>query len=143
MSISGFGASGGVNTTFAFKLFKNAAELTNIESKRKFATIDVGNFSSAGNISVAGTIGNSAAEEALAIGPTADTFAILRIEVDSSGNATFFVDDVEKATRAAAVATTSLLIPYIAMDSGTDAQTVTDLTIDYIYFSCARPSSNA
>lgn len=91
----------------------------------------------------AGTIGNSAAEEALAIGPTADTYAILKIVVTSGGHATFYVDGVEKATRANAVATTALLIPYIAIDAGTDAQTVTDLTIDYIYFSGSRPTSNA
>ena len=91
----------------------------------------------------AGTIGNAGAEEALAIGPTADTYAVLRIEVTAGGHATFYVDGVEKATRANAVATTSLLIPYIAIDAGTDAQTVTDLTIDYIYFSGNRPTSNA
>ena len=91
----------------------------------------------------AGTIGNSAAEEASASGPTADTFDILRIEVDADGTARYYLNGALETTRTTAVATTSLLIPYIAMDSGTDAQTVTDLTVDYIYFSGARPTSNA
>jgi hypothetical protein len=91
----------------------------------------------------AGTIGNSAAEEASASGPTANTFDILRIEIDADGTARYYLNGALETTRATAVATTSLLIPYIGIDSGTDAQTVTDLTIDYIYFSGARPSSNA
>lgn len=91
----------------------------------------------------AGTIGNSGAEEASASGPTANTFDVLRIEVDADGDARFYLNGVLETTRATAVATTSLLIPYIGIDSGTDAQTVTDLTVDYVYFSGARPSSNA
>ena len=91
----------------------------------------------------AGTIGNSAAEEALDVGPTADTFAVLRIEVDSNGDARFYVDGTLKATRVLAVATTALLIPLIGMDSGTDAQADIDLSIDYILFEGNRPSSNA
>jgi len=91
----------------------------------------------------AGTIGNAGAEEALDIGPTANTYATLRIEVTAAGHARFYVDGVFKLERALAVATTALLIPYIAIDAGTDAQTVTDLAIDYIQFTAARPTSNA
>lgn len=91
----------------------------------------------------AGTIGNSAAEEANAAGPTADTYAVLRIEVDATGDARWYLDGTLQKTETTAVATTALLIPYIGIDAGTDAQTVTDLHIDYIYFAGARPSSDA
>lgn len=90
-----------------------------------------------------GTIGNSAAEEVASAGPTADTYDILRIEVDANGDARYYLNGTLEATRESAVATTALLIPYIAIDAGTDAQTVTDLSIDYIRFEGNRPSSNA
>lgn len=90
-----------------------------------------------------GTIGNSGSEEASANGPTADTYAVLRIEIDADGTARYYINGALELTRTSAVATTSLLIPYIGIDAGTDAQTVTDLSIDYIYFAGARPSSNA
>ena len=91
----------------------------------------------------AGTIGNSGAEEASSGGPTADTYDTLRIEVDADGTARYYLNGVLETTRASAVATSALLIPYIGIDAGTDAQTVTDLSVDYIYFAGARPSSNA
>ncbi len=91
----------------------------------------------------AGTIGNAGAEEASSSGPTADTYDTLRIEIDENGTARYYLNGVLETTRTSAVATTALLIPYIGIDAGTDAQTVTDLSIDYIYFAGARPSSNA
>lgn len=87
-----------------------------------------------------GTIGNSAAEEAASVGPTADTYDTIRIEVDSDGDARIYINGVLEKTIATAVATTALLIPYIGMDSGTDAQTDTVLSIDYIEFQGARPA---
>ena len=91
----------------------------------------------------AGTIGNSGAEEALDVGPTADTYQILRIEVDADGTIRYYVDGVLKSTRSEGIATTAVLIPLIGMDSGTDAQAVRDLSIDYILFEGNRPASNA
>lgn len=91
----------------------------------------------------AGTVGNSAAEETLVVGPTADTYDILRIEVDANGDARFYINGVLRLTRLTAVATTSLLIPYVWGDSGDDADIATVVTTDYIRFSGARPSSNA
>jgi hypothetical protein len=90
---------------------------------------------------IAGTI--NAVENALATGPTADTYATLRIEVDSAGNAKFFIDGEWVYTKLLAVATTALLIPFIGGNSADDADVATDVSIDYIYFSGARPSSNA
>jgi hypothetical protein len=90
-----------------------------------------------------GTIGNSAAEEASSNGPTADTYDVLRIEVDADGDARFYLNGVLETTRATAVNTTATLVPYIGLDSGTDAQTVTDLTVDYILFQGGRTSDNS
>jgi len=91
----------------------------------------------------ADTIGNSGGEDPLSAGPVADTYDTLRIEVDEDGTARYYLNGVLETTRTSAVATTALLIPYIGIDAGVDAQVVTDLTIDYIRFSGARPSSNA
>lgn len=90
----------------------------------------------------AGTISNSGAEESASVGPTADTYQTLRIEVDASGDARFYIDGVLEKTEATAVATTSLLIPFISVDeAGTSAAET--LSIDYVKFQGARPSSNA
>ena len=90
-----------------------------------------------------GTVGNAGAEEALGVLPVVNTYQTLRIEVDSSGDARFYVDGVLELARPTAVATTSLLIPYVWGDSAVDAQTAVTVAIDYIKFSGARPSSNA
>jgi len=42
-----------------------------------------------------------------------------------------------------AVATTALLIPFIGGNSADDADVATDVHIDYVYFSHARPASDA
>ena len=90
-----------------------------------------------------GTVGNAAAEEPLTDLPSVNTYQTLRIEVDASGDARFYINGVLRATRATAVATTALLIPYIWGDSAVDAQTSCTVAIDYIKFQGARPASNA
>ena len=85
----------------------------------------------------------NAVENALSGGPTADTYQVLRIEIDADGTARYYVDGTLEATVESAVATTALLIPYIWGDSGDDADIATVVTIDYIKFSGGRPSSNA
>ena len=89
----------------------------------------------------AGTIGASAAETSTGVTTTADKYYTLRIEVDEDGDARFYVNGVLTNTVATAVATTSLLIPFIGMDSAVDAQTNTDLSVDYIYFAGNRPAT--
>ena len=89
----------------------------------------------------AGTIGASAAETSTGVTTTADKYYTLRIEVDEDGDARFYVNGVLTNTVTTAVATTALLIPFIGMDSAVDAQTNTDLSIDYIYFAGARPAT--
>jgi hypothetical protein len=76
-------------------------------------------------------------------GPVVDTYAILRIEIDADGDARFYVDGTLEKTVTTAVATTSLLIPFIGIDGEDGAPVNTDLTIDYILFEGNRPSSNA
>jgi hypothetical protein len=91
----------------------------------------------------AGTIAGSAAEAAHTSGPVADTYNILRIEVDADGDARFYLDGTLVKSVTTAVATTSLLIPFIGGNSADDADVATDVTIDYILFEGNRPSSNA
>jgi hypothetical protein len=91
----------------------------------------------------AGTIAGSAAEDAHTGGPTADTYETLRIEVDADGDARFYIDGTLVNSETTAVATTSLLIPFIGGNSADDADTPTDVSVDYVYFSGSRPSSNA
>lgn len=91
----------------------------------------------------AGTIGNAGAEEADALGPTVDTYDVLRIEVDANGTTRWYLNGVLRTTRSAAVATTAILVPFIGIDGEDATPAVTELSVDYIYFSGARPSSNA
>jgi hypothetical protein len=91
----------------------------------------------------AGTIAAAAAEDAHTTGPVADTFAVLRIEVDATGDARFYLDGTLVKSVTTAVATTALLIPFIGGNSADDANVATDVHIDYVYFSHARPASDA
>ena len=76
-------------------------------------------------------------------GPVVDTYATLRIEIDADGDARFYVDGTLDKTVTTAVATTALLIPFIGIDGEDGAPVNTDLSIDYVLFEGARPSSNA
>jgi hypothetical protein len=91
----------------------------------------------------AGTIAAAAAEDAHTTGPVADTYAVLRIEVDATGDARFYIDGTLVKTETTAVATTSLLIPFIGGNSADDADVATDVHVDYVYFGHARPASDA
>lgn len=90
-----------------------------------------------------GTVGNAAAAETLVDLPAVNTYQTLRIEVDATGDARFYINGVLRLARPLAVATTALLIPYIWGDSGVAAQTSVTVAIDYIKFQGARPASNA
>jgi hypothetical protein len=91
----------------------------------------------------AGTIAAAAAEDAHTTGPVADTYAVLRIEVDATGDARFYIDGTLVKTETTAVATTSLLIPFIGGNSADDAAVATDVHVDYSHFEHARPASDA
>ena len=93
----------------------------------------------------AGTIAHvaTAGDCALAVGPTVDTYQVLRIEIDATGDARFYVDGVLKFTELTAVATTSVLVPYIAVTAEDGTPVSTTLSVDYIKFTQERNSSNA
>lgn len=88
----------------------------------------------------AGTISNSGAENASGTGPTADTYQVLRIEVDADGTVRFYIDGTLVDTLA--VATAAVLLPFFGVDAaGTPA--VSDTTIDYVYCEGGRPAADA
>ena len=91
----------------------------------------------------AGTINVAAAESAHTTGPTADIYAVIRIEVDADGTGRWYLDGTLINTVATAVATTAVLVPYISINTADDAQSASIADVDYIYFSGARPASDA
>lgn len=93
----------------------------------------------------AGTIAHSAAagDCILASGPTADTYQTLRLEVDATGDARFYVDGTLEFTETTAVATTAVLVPYIAVTAEDGTPVATTLSVDYVNFSHVRNPSNA
>jgi len=93
----------------------------------------------------AGTIAHAAAAADCKTntGPTVDTYQVLRIEVDATGDARFYVDGVLKHTELTAVATTAVLVPYIAVTAEDGTPVSTTLSVDYIDFIQVRNPSNA
>ena len=72
----------------------------------------------------------------------ADTYVVLRVETDTTGDCYFYVDGVLKAAHNTCVATDSLLNGYIHIDSTVDGAGVTDvLYADYWYFGFSRPAT--
>lgn len=63
------------------------------------------------------------------VAPVADTYQILRVEIDASGALTTFINDVQVHSVAAAITTTALLTPYVYVNATTTASVVVD--IDY------------
>lgn len=62
--------------------------------------------------------------------PVADTYALFRLELDSSGNATFFIDGVKVGTAANAVTATVALTPVVSVMARTTTSKSVD--VDYI-----------
>ena len=92
----------------------------------------------------ANTIGNVADEYGLAGGsaPVADTYALLTIQVDASGNVFWFYNGKLAAAEPLGVATTAVLIPGWCAGSADDGTgTVTKVYIDYLEFWAARPAT--
>ena len=71
-------------------------------------------------------------------GPTAVTYQIFRIEIDTTGDASYFLDGALFHAQTTAVATTALLTPHISVY--TVDTTLGNLVIDYIDFWAARPA---
>lgn len=93
----------------------------------------------------AGTIASVAAAVDVISGVdlVVNTYITLRMEVDATGDIRYYIDGLLVHTETTAVATTALLIPYIAATAEDGTPVGTALSIDYVYFSGARPSSNA
>lgn len=71
-----------------------------------------------------------------AVAPVADTFIHLAVEIDASGNATYYIDGVLKGSVANAVTPSVALTPIIVANARTTTSKVVD--IDYIRVSQLR-----
>lgn len=71
------------------------------------------------------------------IAPVAATVTVLDLIIDTSGNATFFIDGTNYGTVANAVTATTLLTPHISLMSRTTASKT--MNVDYVYM--AQPRS--
>jgi len=109
------------------------------DSEATLATLWHCTSENAGTIAYATAAGSCSS----GVGPTANTYQVLRIEVDASGDARFYVDGVLKFTETTAVATTAVLVPYIAVTAEDGTPVATTLSVDYIYFAQVRNPSNA
>ena len=84
----------------------------------------------------AGTIAHitTAGDCVLDLGPIVDTYELLRIEVDANGDARWFINGVLKFTELTAVATSAILVPYIAVTAEDGTPVSTTVSVDYIRF---------
>lgn len=67
---------------------------------------------------------------ATALAPEANTYEVLKIMIDSSGNCHFFRNGVALGTRAAAITATVALAPYFAVKNNNNTARL--LTVDYV-----------
>ena len=100
-----------------------------------------GDFWLAGAIN-ASAQANAADEYSLGGAPVAATYSVLRVEIDSTGDAFFYVDGLLQGAEPLAVATTGVLVPYWWAGSPDDGTgTTRKLHIDYLEFWSARPDT--
>ena len=89
----------------------------------------------------AGAVGNNADEFGCESAAVINTYYRLTIEVESTGDAFFYVDDVLCAAEPLAVDTAARLIPYAWATSGEETTTGgTVVTVDYVDFWMPRPT---
>lgn len=70
--------------------------------------------------------------------PVADTYEILRVEVDTSGGAVFYRNGVKVGTRMSGALTASVALTPIMAVSKTSVAASMTCDIDYVHASCAR-----
>lgn len=70
--------------------------------------------------------------------PVADTYEILRVEVDTSGGAVFYRNGVKIGTRMSGAVTASVALTPIMAVSKTSVAASMTCDIDYVHASCAR-----
>jgi hypothetical protein len=86
--------------------------------------------------------GNAADEYSLGGAPVAASYSIVRIEIDKTGHAFFYIDGLLQGAEPLAAATTAVLIPYWWAGSPDDGTgTTTKLHIDYLEFWSKRPGT--
>ncbi len=88
-------------------------------------------------------VGNAADEYTLGNAPVAATYQILRIEIDTNGDAYWYVDGALMGAEPLAVATTATLFPYMAASSADDCTSscgVTKVDVDYVLLIVPRPA---
>lgn len=85
-------------------------------------------------------INQAGAEEASALGPTNGAYDTLRIEIDPTGDARWYINGELVNSQALAVATNAVLIPYICVDGEDGTAISCAMTIDYIEFNPPRPA---
>lgn len=83
-------------------------------------------------------IGNAATEYNLNVAPTAGTYDTLRIEIEATGDAYFYVNGVLQGAEPLAVATAATLMPWLGVMSTTT--TLVKVDTDYVLFVAPRPS---
>tara|TARA_Y100000310_G_scaffold25627_1_gene24509 strand:+ start:2970 stop:4127 length:1158 start_codon:yes stop_codon:yes gene_type:complete len=87
-------------------------------------------------------IGNAEDEYSLGNSPTAATYQLFRIEVDTLGHVYWYIEGLLMGAEPLAVAVAATLMPYFGAGSAVDCGggcDPTKLDIDYVYFSGARP----
>ncbi len=89
---------------------------------------------------IANTEGANTLEVPLGVITAINTYVVLRVEIDSAGNAYFYINGALKHAEPLAVTTSARLIPILhLMESGVDAGAVISF-IDYWEFVRARPT---
>src|SRR5262249_23056363 len=81
--------------------------------------------------SVNATTATTFAKSVVGSAPVADTAMELRVEIDASGNATYFQDGAYVGRISSAIATTAVLTPVVEVMARTT--TSKSLDVDYIY----------
>ncbi len=71
-----------------------------------------------------------------------DTYNILRVEIDASGDAFFYIDGALVFAELTGVATTATLAPMVWINSADGGTTTNISTIDWFEFTITRPADN-
>jgi hypothetical protein len=77
-----------------------------------------------------------ATRQALTTAPVADTYYVFRIEVDSAGKATFYIDGTQVGTQMSGAVTASVALTPVFIIYPQGAVAGRTMTIDYVH--CAQ-----
>ncbi len=89
----------------------------------------------------ADTMGNAADEYSLGNTPVVDTYQVLTLEVDASGHAFYYINNLLMGAEPLSVATTAVLVPTLQLNSPDDGSAaIRKAYVDYLDFYVPRPS---